>query len=304
VPGAEGPRIDFGLNEAEFSTKYFEQRPYLHRGGLHDRSLDWAELEAMLHTLEPTEAGVQLFSQGLVPSPTYTDTRAEFGLLRRRISKPHLYNHLSSGSTLVINRVENHSIHALRLCSEVRRFSGHPATSNLYVTFGGPGTFGKHWDTHDVFVLQLAGRKHWKVFEPTTPLPLNHQTSERSTTPCPARAVVDIALEEGDLLYIPRGWWHEVAPLDVASIHLSVGVYAVTAYDFIMWTLARELAEDNDLRAALCRTNPQTIRARLMELGRARDLRPAIDEFERHLAQRQSVETEWDLGRGGGGSDG
>ena len=299
MPAAEAPRIDFGLNEAEFSAKYFEQRPYLHRGGLLDRSLDWDELEAMLHTLEPTETGVQLFSQGLVPSPTYTDTRAEFGLLRRRISKPHLYNHLSSGSTLVINRVENHSIHALRLCSEVRRFSGHPATSNLYVTFGGPGTFGKHWDTHDVFVLQLAGRKHWKVFEPTTPLPLSHQTSERSATACPSRAVLDIALEEGDLLYIPRGWWHEVVPLNVGSIHLSVGVYAVTAYDFLMSTLARELAEDTALRAALCRSERETIRMRLIEIGKARDLTATIDEFQRHLAQRQSAETEWDLGNVG-----
>ena len=31
-------------------------------------------------------------------------------------------------------------------------------------------------------------------------------------------------LEDGDLLYIPRGWWHVATPLDEPTLHLTVGV--------------------------------------------------------------------------------
>jgi len=42
-------------------------------------------------------------------------------------------------------------------------------------------------------------------------------------------------LKDGDLLYIPRGWWHVATPLDEPTLHLTVGVNNPTGADFLSW---------------------------------------------------------------------
>ena len=37
---------------------------------------------------------------------------------------------------------------------------------NLYITAVGHRGLVLHWDDHDVFILQLTGSKHWRVWEP------------------------------------------------------------------------------------------------------------------------------------------
>ena len=44
-----------------------------------------------------------------------------------------------------------------------------------------------------------------------------------------------LLLEAGDLLYIPRGWWHVAMPLDEPTLHLTVGVNNLTGADFLRW---------------------------------------------------------------------
>jgi ribosomal protein L16 Arg81 hydroxylase len=148
---------------------------------------------------------------------------------------------VASGATLVLNSLEAHSAAARRLSEEVFRLSGFPTRSNAYVSFGGSGSFGAHWDTHDVVVLQLVGRKRWRVGPPTFPLPLPGQTSRGSGQAAPSLSALDVLLEAGDALYLPRGWWHEVTPLPEPSLHLSVGIYVPSVFDALNWLCQRVL---------------------------------------------------------------
>ena len=52
---------------------------------------------------------------------------------------------------------------------------GHPVQANAYATPAGAQGFAVHHDTHDVFVLQVAGEKRWLVYEPALELPLKDQ---------------------------------------------------------------------------------------------------------------------------------
>src|SRR5690606_978731 len=142
---------------------------------------------------------------------------------------------------------------AKRLCAEIGRFIGAPASGNAYLSFNGNGTFGRHWDTHDVFAIQLIGRKRWRIFPPTFPLPLTYQTNQRSGPPCPSDPRLELTLEQGDVLYLPRGWWHHVIPLDEGSFHLSVGVYPPPLYDYVLWASARYLQQQVDMRRSFSR---------------------------------------------------
>ncbi|MFK9098511.1 JmjC domain-containing protein [Pseudomonas guariconensis] len=108
---------------------------------------------------------------------------------------------------------------------------------NCYASFGNDESFGRHWDEHDVFALQVAGEKHWTLFgDPDTVSTAGFQTSTRT---CPEQAIADIDLCEGDVLYVPRGCWHEVKGIGHPSLHISIGVARLRAID-----LLRSLLDD------------------------------------------------------------
>jgi hypothetical protein len=94
--------------------------------------------------------------------------------------------------------------------------------------------FDFHHDTHDVFVLQVSGRKRWIVHEPVLPLPLPSQArSGDDLVADGAEPLLDVELEAGDCLYLPRGYVHAALTTDEHSVHLTVGVLSTTWYDVL-----------------------------------------------------------------------
>lgn len=290
--------LDFPVSAADFRAQYFERAPLLSKAVARSRSWELRDLDRLLDIIEPNDRTLQLFNQGLVPQRSYASDGVELGQPRRRLDKPAVYGQLRAGATLVINRIEAHSFQCRRLCADVSRFAGLPTTSNAYLSFSGAGTFGKHWDTHDVFAIQLFGRKRWLVFPPTFPLPLSHHTSE-SFSPPPAGCVaqLDVYLDPGDVLYLPRGWWHQAVPLAQPSFHLSVGTYTATVHDYLMWFSARFLAQQPGARPALMPESQSAASLQpLLEQLSAAALDPnAMREFQHELDRRERHVSEFDL---------
>jgi ribosomal protein L16 Arg81 hydroxylase len=242
--------LTFPISSAEFRAVHFEQAPLLCKSALREQDFSWSSLDEILDCIEPDERGVQLFKQGLVPQTQYVHETVEFGRPRRRLDHARFYDQLRTGATLVLNRFEDHSTLVQRLCADVARYAGLQTTANAYVSFGGTGTFGRHWDTHDVFAIQLLGRKRWQLYKPTLPLPLSHQTSDAAPSQNIGPAAMDVVLEPGDLLYVPRGWWHSVVPFNAGSCHVSVGTYAATVRDYLMWVCSQFFSQQLPARRA------------------------------------------------------
>jgi ribosomal protein L16 Arg81 hydroxylase len=297
--------IEFGVPAAQFREQIFERRLHLQRSALQDNSIEWRDIDELLERLEPRAPDVKLFREGVVPEDSYVEDTVEVGVRRRRFNKAGFYSQMRLGATLILNRFEFQSSLAKRLCSSVARYSGMQTTSNAYLSFGGRGSFGKHWDTHDVFAVQLLGRKRWQIFEPTFPCPLSHQSSDKMPQTASYRPVLDLVLEAGDMLYVPRGWWHRTIPFDEGSLHVSVGAYATTLYDYILWTCARELSQITDARRGfqIASENAGSL-SELMELVREAVLDPGKQQqFKGETIARERVHSDFDvelfLGRGG-----
>ena len=141
----------------------------------------------------------------------------------------------ADGATLVLQSVHRMHPPVARFCRELAAELGHATQCNAYITPGGENQgFDYHHDTHDVFVLQVSGRKRWIVYEPVTRLPLPSQAQAGShLVPEGAEPLLDVELEAGDALYLPRGYVHAALTTDEHSVHLTVGVLATTWHDVL-----------------------------------------------------------------------
>lgn len=258
--------IEFDLTREEFLAEYFERKPRHFPGALTERPIAWSDIDQLLHFIAPGLPAMRMFHNGLVPDHAYIEELSEVGRTRRRLNKAKFYEYMSKGATMQINWLEQDMVAAKRLCLEVARFAGTQTSGNAYMSFTGDGSFGEHWDTHDVFVIQLIGRKHWKIFAPTFPLPLTYQTNDRSGQACPTEPTMELILEEGDVMYLPRGWWHHVIPLDVGSFHLAVGSYAPSMFDYVVQTSAKFLEQQLAMRRSFSAASYRDAVTEVMQL--------------------------------------
>ena len=135
------------------------------------------------------------------------------------------------GATIVLQALHHNWGPLAAFCRRLEAALGEPVQANAYFTPRSAQGLAVHHDTHDVFVLQVAGRKHWRVYEPVVQLPLQGQTYSRAKHGEPGAPVEDGVLEAGDTMYLPRGWLHDALTTDSESLHLTIGVKVYTWLD-------------------------------------------------------------------------
>jgi ribosomal protein L16 Arg81 hydroxylase len=150
-----------------------------------------------------------------------------------RLSAEALTKELRDGATLVLDAVDELYEPLTELAARLERFFRVRVQINAYAGWRTSRGFDLHWDDHDVFILQVAGRKDWRVYGETRHAPL---VSDVASAPKPTGEPLWAAtLTAGDLLYIPRGWWHVALPLDEPTLHLTVGIHNRTGLDLLRW---------------------------------------------------------------------
>lgn len=243
--------INLGMTAETFMSDYYERRPLLVRGGYLDRDIGWDDVNHAIYVGEKESDFIRIHKDGFVNPDVYSEYCNDVGTVRRRISRPVVRGLLEKGGVLVFNRIDIFSHPISKLCDVFSKIAGANAVANCYVAFRDKESFGKHWDTHDVFAVQLIGRKRWLVYEPTLPLPTSGQTSLHHKRECPPEPVMDIVLEAGDVLYLPRGWWHTAIPLNEETCHVAVGIHAPTVIDYLRWVLDRMASSSETLRQSI-----------------------------------------------------
>jgi 50S ribosomal protein L16 3-hydroxylase len=128
----------------------------------------------------------------------------------------------ASNWTLLVNGVNCYNQAAERL---LRRFSFIPQArlDDVMVSYAAPGGgVGPHADSYDVFLVQGAGRRLWRLARPKRFDPVPHAPLRLIAG---FKAEQEVLLEPGDLLYLPPGWGHDGVALD-ACFTCSVGFRA------------------------------------------------------------------------------
>ena len=155
----------------------------------------------------------------------------------------------ASGATVVLQALHHTHPPLAAFCRLLEAELEQPVQANAYFTPRGSQGLPVHHDTHDVFCLQVAGRKRWLVYEPALELPLRNQRY-RPELGEPGEPVLDLVLEPGDMLYMPRGWLHEALTSDEDSLHLTIGVNVYTWLDAMRAAL-ESCADELELRRSV-----------------------------------------------------
>jgi bifunctional lysine-specific demethylase and histidyl-hydroxylase NO66 len=129
-----------------------------------------------------------------------------------------VYELFDGGATIVLQSLHRFWPPLSRLGRDLELALTHPVQVNAYITPPASQGLSMHHDEHDVFVLQVYGRKRWDVHDPDGR---------------PENRLIVAELAPGDCLYIPQRFPHAARTADTASVHLTVGVVPTSWADVL-----------------------------------------------------------------------
>lgn len=171
-----------------------------------------------------------------------------------------------------VARAQNFAPDLARLCRALTEELSHRISANLYVAPPHSRGLDRHQDGHDVLILQVEGRKRWRVWSNDAPPPLDslpaltfeggtRTRSDYRGTPFGGRSVADVEvkgkkewefdLSPGELIYVPRGFAHDVWTEESYSAHLTMGFHLVSWVDLLMTVVAQASRRHGAIRANL-----------------------------------------------------
>ncbi len=143
---------------------------------------------------------------------------------------------LREGATLVLDDVSPLDATLEVACRALSWWSGEITRVNTYLTTHDASGWGLHWDSHDVLCVQLAGQKSWEVRGPSRPVPMARD-ADLNLQPS-TELVWSGTMRTGDVMHIPRGWWHQATRTGQGngySLHATFGLTRRTGVDWLAW---------------------------------------------------------------------
>ena len=241
-----------------FFASHFGREP-LHIPGQADKFasvMSWDELNRMLGMDVWDANTLQLvLNKQRVPPAAYS--LKAINRNQRQILQPDsakVMGLLGQGASLVLNNIETLHPGTLAVAETIGNLIGAKVSANLYCSWQQQPAFDSHYDRHDVFALHVLGEKNWRVYEGQLDNPVEHAAfyniPQAECDRLKGRVAQEIAMRPGDLLYLPRGQFHDALASSAASIHVTFGCAQPTGLDWLTHLWERAI-QDPRFRADL-----------------------------------------------------
>ena len=165
-------------------------------------------------------------------SSLFLETAGKF--LRPDVDK--VQNWISRGSSIVLNEIDSMNTGLMSVANELQSLTGGRCQGNLYFSMQSHQAFGPHCDEHDVFAIHFEGEKIWNIYENIELNPINHPNFKYSPEERIKKAgklIDQVTLRPGDLLYLPRGQYHDALASMSGAIHVAFGLTYLKPIDII-----------------------------------------------------------------------
>jgi bifunctional lysine-specific demethylase and histidyl-hydroxylase NO66 len=284
---------------AAFVRDHWAKAPLLRRGagpGGFDDLLSLDDVDRILATTAPRLPAFRMVKDGkpLAPSAYTKSGRVGSQPLDDLADPGKVFDQFAGGATIVLQSLHRSWAPLTAFCRSLELFFTHPVQVNAYLTPPSSRGLGVHHDTHDVFVLQVHGRKLWQVWDAAVPFPLAHQKKLPPGAESPTEAaLVEAELAPGDCLYVPRGFRHAARTAETASLHLTVGMLTYNWNDLLR-EVVEQATEETWFREGLpvgFAEDPAALEAALGE--RVAELRRFLDKVDLGRVAERAVNRFW-----------
>jgi bifunctional lysine-specific demethylase and histidyl-hydroxylase MINA len=164
--------------------------------------------------------------------------------------------YLRRGATLIANDVDHLNAGMTAFAHAMEQALGGKVQGNLYLSSRRRQGFAAHFDTHDVYAVHVEGTKTWHVYEGRAVDPIAHPMFKSYGQEHHDRAkgelLMDVHMEPGDLLYLPRGQYHDAIAEEGGAVHIAFGITYPIGLDVVSMLFERMMHEP-EFRANLPR---------------------------------------------------
>jgi len=277
IPAGNPPLA--GLGTQSFLKDYWQKRPLLIR-------------QALPGLTPPVDANglLQMACDEAVESRLITAFQGKWRLEHGPFEHEQLPALSRKRWTLLVQGVDLHLDAAHRLLEKFR-FIPDARVDDLMISLASDqGGVGPHVDAYDVFLLQIWGKRRWRVARPGNNmlkpgLPLKILEAFNPDE--------EWVLEPGDMLYLPPGWGHD-GIAEGPCMTASIGFRAPSRHEFLREFLSAA-ADDpggadprfGDPGRSASRSHPAQIPTDLHRSlsAWARDWRPEPEQIERFIGR-------------------
>jgi len=230
------------LGASTFFAEYYEKK-HLHLRAERDERVGLLSHEEFMHAL--VEAPT--VPEGLVCFPeqidtTHTELLSDISVLTQ---------YIDAGHPLVLNRARGITARIDAMSAFLAQTFGGHVWPNVYAT-GCAGTpFDMHFDAHEVIAIHCTGQKTWDISQvrvdrpieaiemaPAIELALRARRDEAA-----ANIAQSFAVQPGDLVYVPRGQFHNARTTEGRSLHVTFGIELPTGFDLVKRMMMEILAD-------------------------------------------------------------
>ncbi len=204
---------------------------------------------------------------------------------------------MRQGASIVCNDVDTLNSGLAATASALEEALEAKVQANLYCSWQQRQAFDSHFDTHDVYAIHVEGEKIWRVYDGRRENPIAHPAfktlGQAHHDKAKGKVKAEVTMRPGDLLYIPRGTYHDAIAVTAGSVHVSFGATAVIGLDYLS-ALFDQAIHDPLLRANMPRlagaggeeafaAHSRKLAGRIGEIAAGTEMIGRFTEFQRRF---------------------
>ena len=184
--------------------------------------------------------------------------------------------HYQSGATIIFPQINLAIDELANFCRNLEFELSCKVQTNVYLTPRNSKGFKTHYDDHDVFIMQIHGKKNWNLYQQAVEKPFRGEPFDSSEHEA-GKLNLNFTMEPGDCLYIPRGYMHDATNVgSEPSLHITVGLLVKKWADLMLEVLSEVALNNSQFRESL----PVGFAKKDFDMSNARtDFRKLVETF-------------------------
>ncbi|MBO6561684.1 MAG: hypothetical protein JJ959_14170 [Nisaea sp.] len=229
------------ITRDQFLSDYWDKAYYFEKGSFDpvDALFSWEQMNDLINRSKLWNASfMEMAVDGnVLPSEQYCQPGRDRRGANVLVPDPERVRFLmSKGASLVLDFIEGIHPSIQDATRFIERLTGTHASCNAYCSWKSVQAYHSHFDTMCVFAIQIEGEKTWNIYRGRVneaidvPRVRPGDFSREQHNQQKGEVMQQIVMRPGDVLYLPRGLYHDAMTTDTASLHLSFGATYVDGH--------------------------------------------------------------------------